>query len=149
MQVWNVLHAARWKYRMQKIAQNSPSGHHRTTLSGCIFATNPRIDSRKKNLLDSNISPTCPHVRPTSGLDRFDWLGHPCKFQRVSRLGFVTARHSSSARQPNFAALNRGRQLYSAGWPSRWPLAHILVNFSHTTTTTPILRPLCVSRHPS
>jgi len=30
----------------------------------------------------------------------------------------------------NFAALNtmnRGRHLYSAGWPSRWALAHILV----------------------
>jgi len=24
-------------------------------------------------------------------------------------------------------ALNRGRYLYSAGWPSRWALAHILV----------------------
>jgi len=28
-------------------------------------------------------------------------LGHPCKFQRVSRLGSVTARHSNSGRQPN------------------------------------------------
>jgi len=54
-------------------------------------------------------------------------LGHPSKFQRVSRLGSVTARHSSSGRQPNFAALNRGRQLYSAGRPSRSALAHILV----------------------
>jgi len=52
-------------------------------------------------------------------------LGHPCKFQRVSRLGSVTARRSSSGRQPNFAALNRGRHLYSAGRPSRWALAHI------------------------
>jgi len=54
-------------------------------------------------------------------------LGHPCKFQRVSRLGSITARHCSSGHQPNFAALNRGRHLYSAGWPSRWALAHILV----------------------
>jgi len=52
-------------------------------------------------------------------------LGHPSKFQRVSRLGSVTARHSSSGRQPNFAVLNRGRNLYSAGRPSRWALAHI------------------------
>ena len=65
---------------------------------------------------------------PTSDWDRFGCLGHPSKFQRVLRLGFVTARHSSSGRQPNFAALNRGRQLYSAGRPSRWALAHILVN---------------------
>ena len=54
-------------------------------------------------------------------------LGHPCKFQRVSRLGSVTARHYSSGHQPNFAALNRGRHLYSAGRPSHWALAHILV----------------------
>jgi len=50
-------------------------------------------------------------------------LGHPCKFQRVSHLGSVTARHSSSGRVA--AALNRGRHLRSAGRPSRWALAHI------------------------
>jgi len=30
---------------------------------------------------------------------------------------------SSSGRQPNFSALNRGRHLYSAGRPARWALA--------------------------
>ena len=64
-------------------------------------------------------------LRPTNGWDRSGSLGHPCKFQRVSHLGSVTARHSSSGRQPNFAALNRGRHRYSAGRPSRWALAHI------------------------
>jgi len=34
---------------------------------------------------------------------------------------------SSSGHQPNFVALNRGRRLCSAGRPSRWALAHILV----------------------
>jgi len=34
---------------------------------------------------------------------------------------------SSSRRQSNFAALNRGRHLCSAGRPSGWALAHILV----------------------
>ena len=52
-------------------------------------------------------------------------LGHPCKFQPDSRLGSVTARQSSSGRQPNFVALNRGRHLYLAGRPSHWALAHI------------------------
>jgi len=52
-------------------------------------------------------------------------FGHPCKFQQVSRLGSIIAWHSSSGHQRNFAALNRGRHLYSAGWPSRWALAHI------------------------
>jgi len=55
-------------------------------------------------------------------------LRHPCKFQCVSLLGSVTARQSSSGHQPNFAALNRGRHQYSAGRPSRWALAHILVS---------------------
>ena len=43
-----------------KVAKKSP-GHHRTTLSDYIFAIKARIDNRKKNLLSSNISPTCPH----------------------------------------------------------------------------------------
>ena len=47
----------------------------------------------------------------------------------LSYIGSVTARHSSSGRQPNFAALSGGRQLYSAGRPSRWALAHILVSY--------------------
>jgi len=37
--------------------------------------------------------------------------------------------HPSSGHQPDFAALNRGRHLCSAGRPSGWALAHILVNF--------------------
>ena len=44
-----------------KSRQKSPSGHHRTILTGYIFATKARIDNRKKNLLSSNISSTCPH----------------------------------------------------------------------------------------
>ena len=71
------------------------------------------------------MSPQYNEHRPTSHWDLLASLGHPCKFQCVSRLGSVTARHSSSGRQPNFAALNRGRHLYSAGRPSRWALAHI------------------------
>ena len=82
----------------------------------------------EKNLLSSNISATC-ELRPTSGWDCFVSLGHPCKFQRVSRLGSCSARHSSSGRLPNFAALNWGRHLYWAGRPSRWALAHIFGSF--------------------
>ena len=133
MQVWNVLHAARWKCRTQKIAKNSPSGHHRINLSGYIFATKAYIDSLKKIAKQQCL----PHMwlqygelRLTSRWDLLASLGHPSKFQRLSRLGSVTARHSSSGRQPKFAALNRGRHLHSAGWPSRWALAHILVLLS-------------------
>jgi len=34
--------------------------HHRTTLSGHIFANKACIDNQKKNLLSSNTSSTCP-----------------------------------------------------------------------------------------
>ena len=130
MQVWNVLHVARWKYRTQKWCKKSPSEHHSTTLSGYIFATKACIDNRKKIVKQQYLLHMPLHygkLRPTSGWDRFVSLGHPCKFQRLLCLGSVTARHSSSGHQPNVAALNRGRHLYSAGRPSRWALAHILV----------------------
>jgi len=124
--------AARWKCRTPKIAKNSPCRHHRTNLSVYISATKA-VSTIKKHLLNSNVSPTCPHNMVNFGLIAADicWRvwGHPSKFQRVSRLSSVTALHSSSRRQPNFAALNRGRHIYSAGRPSRWALAHILVLF--------------------
>jgi len=47
--------------------QNSPSGHHCTTLPAYIFASKARIDNRKK-LLNSNVSPTCPYNMVNFGL---------------------------------------------------------------------------------
>ena len=108
--------------------KKSPSGHHRTTLSGYIFAIKAHIDNRKKLVKQQyllHMSLQYGELQFTSGWDRFLSLGNPCKFLRVSRLGSVTARHSSIGRQPNFAALNRGRHLYAAGRPSRLALAHI------------------------
>jgi len=54
--------AARGSLKIQdaKSRQKSPSGHHRTTLSGYIFATKALIDNRKK-VLSNNMSSTCPH----------------------------------------------------------------------------------------
>ena len=63
-----MLHAARCKYRTQNSRQKSPSGHHRTTLTGYILATKARIDNLKKNLLSSNISSRCPHNMVNFGL---------------------------------------------------------------------------------
>jgi len=133
MQVWNVLCTACWKCRTQKIAKISPSGHHRTTLSGYIFATKARTTIGKK-LIKQHYLPLMSseygELRPSSGWELLASLRHPCKLQRVSRLCSITARHSSSGRQPYFAALNRGRHLYSAGQSSRWALAHISSCFS-------------------
>ena len=124
-----MLHAACWKCRTQKIAKNLPCGHNRTTLSGYIFATKACIDNRKKTWLNSNIPPR-PHnianFGPLTAEMRSGVWGTPANFNRFRVLA-VTARHSSSGRQPNFAALNRGRHLYSAWWSSRWAFAHILV----------------------
>jgi len=129
MHVWNVLHAARWKYRTQR-NRHLRTIQHRINLSGYIFPTKARIDNRKK-IVKQQYLPHMPlqhgELWPTNGWDLLASLGHSSKFQRVSRLGSVTARHSSSGRQPNSAALNRGRHLYSAGRPSSWALAHILV----------------------
>jgi len=44
-------------------AKKSPSAHHRTNLLGYVFATKAYTDNRKKNSLNSNISPTCRHHR--------------------------------------------------------------------------------------
>ena len=125
MQVWNALHAARWKHRTQKSRQKSPSGHHRTTLSGYIFANKARIDNRKKNL-SSNMSSTCPHnmvnFSPLAAeIDPVVWGTPQISTGFASWHCYCTA--SSSGRQPNFASLNC--HLCSAGRPSRWALAHI------------------------
>jgi len=191
MQVWNVLHVTLWntgRKNRQTFTAWAPSHN----LSGCIFATKACIDNRKKLVKQQflHMSPAVCELWPISGLDGFTSLGHPSKFQWVSRLGFVTAamtldvtagmtakrctmfgcllaatvcihfrgllspneilqgakftlrpslafsyigsvtaRHSSSWRQPNLAALSRERHLYSAGRPSRWASAHILVFF--------------------
>jgi len=110
---------------MQKITKNSPSGRYRTTLSGYIFAT-----KASEKILKQQYLPTCSYNMVNFGplAAEICWrVCHPSKFQRVSRLSSVTARHSSSGRQPIFAVLNRGRHLYLAGRPSRWALAHILI----------------------
>jgi len=94
------------------------------------------------------ISSKYGELQPTNGWDPFRSLGHPSKFQRVSRLGSATAWHSSSGHQPNFAALNRERHLYSAGWPSRWALAHILVLPRFTKLLPPYFRAYMSKRGP-
>jgi len=71
------------------------------------------------------MSPQYGELRPTSGWDRFVSLGHPNNFNGFRVLTALL--HGTLWRQPNFAALNRGRHLCSAGRPSRWALAHILV----------------------
>ena len=86
--------------------------------------------NRKKNLLSSNMSSRRLHNMVNFGLLTAEicWRvwGTPANFNGFRVLpAYCTA--SSSGRQPDFAALNRGRHLCSAGRPSRWALAHVLV----------------------
>jgi len=79
-------------------------------------------------LLSSNMSSTCPHnmvnLGPlTAEIGSTIWGPLPISTGFASWQRYCTT--SSSGRQLNFAALNRGRHLCSAGRPSRWALAHI------------------------
>ena len=104
MHVWNVLNAARRKYRTQKLRKKC---HLHTVAQLCrAIATKACIDNRKK-WLNANISSTCLHnmmnfgplAAPVGGFE----ATYPSKFQPVSRLGFVTAPTSLNGGQPNFA----------------------------------------------
>ena len=91
-----------------------------------------------KNLLSSNISSTCPHNMVNFGLLAAEIIsgvsGTTASWQR-----YCTA--VNSERQPNFAAVNRGRHLCSAGRPSRWALAHIssLIFLRNVSSPYPVL----------
>ena len=81
-----------------------------------------------KKVLSSNISSTYSHNMVNFGLLAAE-IGWPVWGTLQISTGFASWQRycstSSSGRQPNFAALNRGRHLYSAGQPSRYSLAHI------------------------
>jgi len=60
MQVWNVLHVARWKCRTQKIAKSRHLGTI-PQLCRAVSSQLRHISTIGKNLLSSNISSTSPH----------------------------------------------------------------------------------------
>ena len=128
MQVWNVLQVARWKYRTQKWRKKSPPEHHRTTLSGYIFATKARIDNQKKNLLNNNISCTCPHntanVGPLAAEICWQIWGTPANFNEFGVLAVLP--HGTLVVGVS-QTLRRWTEGATAGRPSRWALAYILV----------------------
>jgi len=103
MQVWNILHAARWNAGRKKIAICASSI---AQLCRAISSHIRHVSTIRKNVLKSNISPTCPQygeLRPTNSWDRLASFGHPSKFQRVSRFGFVIAGMSLNGGQPSSA----------------------------------------------
>jgi len=117
--------------------KNDAKNRHLRTITQLCQAISPQlrhVSTIRKKLVKQqyllHVFAQYGELWPTSGWDRFGSLGHPSKFQQVSRLLSVFSAllygPHSSGHQPNFAAFNRGCHLYSAGWPSRWTLAHIL-----------------------
>ena len=115
----------------RKSRQKSPSGHHHTTSSGYIFANKACIDNRKKLVKQQyllNMFLQYGELRPTNGWDLLVSLGHAANFNGFRVLAALL--HGTLVvGVSQTAALNRGRHLYSAGQPSRWALAHILVDY--------------------
>jgi len=60
MQIWNVLHAARWKYRTQKWRKNRRLGNN-AQICRAVSSQLKQVSTIRKNLLSSNTSSTCPH----------------------------------------------------------------------------------------
>jgi len=145
--------------------KNDPKSRHLSTIAQhcrAEFSQLRHVSTIGKKLVKQqyflHMSAQYGELRPTSGWDRFVSLGHPIKFQRLSRLGIITARHSSTGHQPNFAALNRGRHLYSAGRPSRWALAQkslcTLLGYQYapvepTTLLSQVQHPACCGTVPA
>jgi len=73
MHVWNVLHAARWKYETQKSRKKSPSAHHCTTF-WAISLQLRHVSTIGKKLVKQqyvlHISSQYGELRPTNGWDR-------------------------------------------------------------------------------
>jgi len=117
MHIGNVLHAARWKYRTQKSAKNV---HLDTIAQLCpaISSQLRHVSTVGKKLVKQQLfhmSSQYGELWPTNGWDLFGSLGHSSKFQRVSRLAFVTTATSLSGGQPNFprcAAISLAGTLY-------------------------------------
>jgi len=142
-----------------KNAKKSPSGHHHTSLSAISSQLRHVLTIGKKLVKQQyllHMSHSVVNYDPLAAV-RLTSLGHHCKFQHV-RILAVLLHGTSSGRQPNFAALNRGLQLYSAGRPSRWALVHIsslslTIISSLYTILPPFQRPfsrlICIRWFPS
>jgi len=59
MQVWNVLHAARWKYSTQKLAKNRHLGII-AQICRAVSSQLRHVSTIGKQILNSNTSSTCP-----------------------------------------------------------------------------------------
>jgi len=112
-------------------AKKSPKSRHLCTIIQlwAISSQLRHVSTTGKNLLSTNslqMSLQYGELRPTSGWDRSGSWGTAANFNGL-RILAALLHGSQVVSVVQTAALNRGRHLCSAGQPSRWALAHILV----------------------
>jgi len=107
--------------------KKSPSGHHRTTLSGYIFASKAHIDNRKKLVKQQyvlHISSSYGELWPPAAeIGSVVW-GTPANFNRFCILAALL-RGTLAVGISQILRNEQRAPLCSAGRPSRWAMAHI------------------------
>jgi len=106
--------------------------HHGTTLSGCIFEAKVCINNRKKNLLNSDTSSTRSHNMVNFGLLTAEicWRvwGIRANFNGFRVLAVLLHGTVVLGVSETLRRLTEGATYIRTGRPSRWALAHILVD---------------------
>jgi len=102
MQVWNVCTQLAGNAGPKKL----PKIFHLGTIAQLCWAISLQLRHAStigkklvKHRCIPHMSSQYGELRPTSGWDPLASLGHPSKFQRVSRLGSITAWYSSSGHE--------------------------------------------------
>jgi len=99
MQVWNVLHAARWKYRTQKSAKIRHLGTI-AQLCPTVSSQLRHVSTIGKNLLNSNMSSTCSHnmanFSPLTAEISSGVCGTPANFNEFRVSPSLLQRHRST-----------------------------------------------------
>jgi len=115
-----------WNTGRKTYAKKSLSAHHSTTLSGYIFAAKAYIENQKKNVLNSNISSTCPHNVVKFGPQRLRsvggfWAPYLANFNRFRVLASLLHRRSTEVNQTLHDVWPSSGLVYSI-WTFLWAL---------------------------
>jgi len=96
-------------------------------------------------MLNNNTSSMCPHDMANFDPVMAEIGSGVWGTQQISTAFAFWQRYCtacSSGRRSKFAAMNRGRHLYSAGRPSRWALVHVLVISLYQIFETTVVFPV-------
>ena len=118
--------------------KTSPSGHHRTNLSGYIFANEACIDNQKKLVKQQyflHMSSQYDELRPTRGWDHFVRWGIPANFYGFRVLVSSLQQHRSTEANQTlhmFGCLLGWYTIYSflAALAPWWNLARCKIHFA-------------------